>query len=236
MPSSSMIGSPMNGPDAPSTPSPRQGFSRRLLTVFGISAPIGGVVGYFVGRALKQSGTALPDLSVADVASVMIGIVLLFSAGYAYVATTSPTRWNRMVEKQPADEPVDPDSLRSGRFQAAVAALAGIMIMIPPIALLNGFGTQALGAIAVGLFVLLAVQSWINWRLWREGDELTRAVIAQTGAVCFWVLQLGLFAWATLTKLKLASDVDSWTLMTVLMGAYLIVSVVISTRRGLVAV
>ncbi|OYW23757.1 MULTISPECIES: hypothetical protein [unclassified Sphingomonas] len=226
----------MNAPDAPSAPSPRRSFSRRLLTVFGISAPIGGVVGYFVGRALKQSGATLPDLSVADVASVIIGIVLLFSAAYAYVATTSPARWNRMVEKQPDDESVDPDALRSGRWQALVAALAGIMIMTPPLAMLNGFGTQTLGAIAVGLFVLLAVQSWINWKLWREGDELTRAVIAQTGAVCFWVLQLGLFAWATITKLKFASDTDSWSLMTVLMGAYLIVSVVISTRRGLVNV
>lgn len=110
------------------------------------------------------------------------------------------------------------------------------MIMVLPIAAMNGFGAQTLGAIAVALFALLAVQSRINWRLWGEGDEVTRAVIAQTGAVCFWVLQLGLFAWAALTKLKLASDVDSWTLMTVLMGAYLIVSVVISTRRGLVNV
>lgn len=226
----------MNAPDAPSGNDRPASAWRRALTAMIISAPIGGVIGYSVGRALKQSGTPLPDLSITDVASVMIGIILLFSAGYAYVATTSPARWNRMVEKQPADEPVDPDSLRSGRFQAAVAALAGIMIMTPPIALLNEFGTQALGAIAVGLFVLLAVQSWINWKLWREGDELTRAVIAQTGAICFWVLQLGLFAWAALTKLKLASDVDSWTLVNVLMGAYLIVSVVISTRRGLVTV
>lgn len=226
----------MNAPDAPSGKGRPASAWRRALTATIISAPIGGVIGYSVGRALKQSGATLPDLSVADVASVIIGIILLFSAAYAYVATTSPARWNRMVEKQPADEPVDPDALRSGRWQALVAALAGIMIITPPIAVQNGFGTQILGAIAAGLFALLAVQSWINWRLWREGDELTRAVIAQTGAICFWVLQLGLFAWATLTKMKLASDVDSWSLMTVLMGAYLIISVVISTRRGLVNV
>ncbi|MBY0582211.1 MAG: hypothetical protein K2P68_04740 [Sphingomonas sp.] len=50
------------------------------------------------------------------------------------------------------------------------------------------------------------------------------------------MLQLGLFIWAALTRLDLVADVDSWTLMTVLMTAYLVVSVTISVRRGLVAV
>ncbi len=226
----------MNGPNPPSADTKRASLLRRVLTMIAIGAAVAAVPGYFVGRALKRSGTPLPDLAIADIASALIGIVLLISAAYAWFATTSGARWNRMVEKQPIDEPVDPETLQSGRWQAVVAALAGVMIIIPPLAAKAALAPLPLAFIAVGLFALLAAQSWINWALWRDGDELTRTVIAQTGALCFWVLQLCLFVWAVLTKLGLAADIDSWSLMTVLMGVYLIASVAISTRRGLVAV
>ena len=42
-----------------------------------------------------------------------------------------------------------------------------------------------------------------------------------------------LFVWAALTRLDLVAEVDSWTLMTVMMGTYLGVSMIISFRRGL---
>lgn len=222
----------MNAPDPKSKRNPL----RRMAIAFLVGLPTGGVAGYGVGWALKRSGTPPPDVSFADFASIFIGVVLLLSAGYAFFATTSTRRWNRLVERQPSDEPVDPETLQSGRRQGLVAALAGAMYMTPPIALFAGLASPILSVVAAGLFVLLAIECWINWTLWRDGDELTRTVIAQTGAVCFWVLQLGLFVWASLTKLKLASEIDAWSLMTVVMGAYLIGSVVISTRRGLVTV
>lgn len=224
----------MNGPEAPA---PARNLWRRMLIAGAIGAPFGAVAGYFVGRALKR-GTLTPllDWTLADLFSLLIALTLLISAGYAAWATTSRKRWNEMVEKQPADSRVDPAAINSGRRQAWVAALAGILMMAPPIAAHAGLVTEGRAAIAIALGGLLAVQGWINWGLWRDGDELTRTVIAQTGALCFWVLQFCLFIWAALTRLDLVADVDSWTLMTVMMAAYLVVSVTISVRRGLVNV
>ena len=48
------------------------------------------------------------------------------------------------------------------------------------------------------------------------------------------MLQLALFAWATLARLRLVADVDSWTLMTVLMGVYLAATTIVQARRGLI--
>jgi hypothetical protein len=228
----------MNGPEKP----PKRRIWRRIIINTLICSLIGAVAGYFVGRALKQSGAALPfpDWSLAEFASILIGVALLFSAVYTLVATTSVARWKAMVEKQPlkdtADLAIDPAALVEGRRAAWVAAIAGLAVFVPPIAAHAGLDLETRGAVAVVLGGLLALESWINWQLWRDGDELTRTVIAQTGAFCFWVLQLGLFIWAALAKLDLVADVDSWALVTILMGTYLVASVTISVRRGLVNV
>lgn len=224
----------MNGPDAPST---TRNLWRRMLIAGAIGAPIGGVGGYFVGRALKR-GSLVPllDWTLADLFSLLIALTLLISAGYAAWATTSRKRWNEMVEKQPVDTEVDPAALVEGRRGALVAALGGLLIMTPPIAAHAGLGTEMRGVVALALGALLLVECAINWKIWKDGDELTRTVTAQTGALCFWVLQLGLFIWAALARLDLVAEVDSWTLMTILMGAYLVTSVTISVRRGLVNV
>lgn len=224
----------MNGPDAPAT---TRNLWRRMLIAGAIGAPIGGVAGYFVGRALKRGSIApLLDWTLADLCSLLIALTLLISAGYAAWATTSRKRWNEMVEKQSADTEVDPAALVEGRRGALVAALGGLLIMIPPIAAHAGLGTEMRSVVAFALGALLLVECLINWKIWKDGDELARAVIAQTGALCFWVLQLGLFIWAALARLDLVAEVDSWTLMTILMGAYLVTSVTISVRRGLVNV
>ncbi|MBY0305157.1 MAG: hypothetical protein K2W86_08430 [Sphingomonas sp.] len=224
----------MNGPDAPAT---TRNLWRRMLIAGTIGAPIGGVAGYFVGRALKRGSiVALLDWTLADLFSLLIALTLLISAGYAAWATTSRKRWNEMVEKQPVDTEVDPAALVEGRRGALVAALGGLLIMVPPIAAHAGLGTEMRSVVALALGALLLVECLINWKMWKDGDELARAVIAQTGALCFWVLQLGLFIWAALARLDLVAEVDSWTLMTILMGAYLVTSVTISVRRGLVNV
>ncbi|MFV1241627.1 hypothetical protein QML18_29490, partial [Klebsiella pneumoniae] len=52
----------------------------------------------------------------------------------------------------------------------------------------------------LGVLAALAVQTWLNWRLYRTSDELVRQVTLMAGAVCFWSGQLALFVWATLAK------------------------------------
>lgn len=216
-------------------PSSNRNPLRRIAIVALIAAPIGGALGYATGRALKRGHVdVLRDWSIADLASLVIALMLIISAGFVGWAATHARRWNEMVERLPADESLDPAALVNGRRQALVAGLAGVMLALPPLAAHAGLsmGGAALAALGVGL--LLAVQTWINLRLWRDGDELTRAVIAQSGGACFWLLQLALFGWATLTRLKLLPEADAWTLVTVMMSVYLLVSFIVSARRGLV--
>ncbi len=220
----------MNTPDRPKR-SPLQ----RLAVSIAIFAPIGAVAGYFVGRTLKaaEPGGIQFTWTLGELFSVVIAFMLIFSGAVVAYAATSDRRWNRMVEHQAADEPVDPAARTSGVRQAWVCVLAGGLMLAPPIAAHLPLGVEARVGIAVAIGLLMVVETWINLKLWRDGDELTRAVIAQTGALCFWSLQLALFGWAALAKLDLVADIDSWTMFTVLMGAYLVASLVISQRRGL---
>ena len=231
MPSSSMIGTPMTPPDRPKRPA-----LRRLAFSIAIFAPIGAVAGYVIGRKLKAAvpGGVPFTWTMAEVMSLVIALILIFSGAVAAFAATSDRRWNRIVEHQAADEPVDPAARTSGVRQALVCILAGGMMIAPAIAAHIPLSIETRLAIAVAIGLLLAIQTWFNLKLWRDGDELTRAVIAQTGALCFWMLELVLFGWAALAKLMLVPDIDSWTMFTLLMGVYLIVSVVVAQRRGLV--
>ncbi|MBA4047714.1 MAG: hypothetical protein C0476_04145, partial [Sphingomonas sp.] len=209
---------------------------QRLSWSIAIFAPIGGMTGYYVGRTLKAAGPGgVPfTWTLAELFSLVIALMLIISGVVVAIAATSDRRWNRMVEDQAADEPVDPAARTSGVRQAWVCILAGGLMLAPPIAAHIPLGVEVRVGLAVVIGLLMVVETWINLKLWRDGDELTRAVIAQTGALCFWTLQLGLFGWAALAKLDLVPDIDGWTMFTLVMGTYLIVSVVIARRRGLV--
>ena len=215
---------------------PKRSALRRLAFSIAIFAPVGGVTGYFVGRTLKaaEPGGIPFTWTLSELFSLVIAFMLIFSGAFVAFAATNGRRWNRMVEHQPADEPVDPAARTSGVRQALVCGMAGAMMIAPPIAAHIPLGLEVRIAIAVAIGVLLAIQTWFNLKLWRDGDELTRAVIAQTGALCFWMLEFALFGWAALAKLMLVPDIDSWTMFTLLMGVYLIVSMVVAKRRGLV--
>jgi len=220
----------------PNADAPRLTFTRRLLISLLVFAPIGAVAGYVLGRMLKKAapGGFAVTWTSAEAASLFIAALLVVSGLAIAFAASNDRRWNLMVERQAPDEPVDPAARTSGVRQALVCILAGAMMMVPPIAAHASLGVETRVAIAGAIALLLAVQSWFNVKLWRDGDELTRAVIASTGAVCFWTLQLLLFGWAALAKLALVAEIDSWTMFTVLMGGYLIASAVIGQRRGLV--
>jgi hypothetical protein len=62
---------------------------------------------------------------------------------------------------------------------------------------------------------------------------MIRQMVAEAGAVCFWVRQGALFLWAAAEKLELVPALSAWDMMTILMGFYLVISSVISVRRGL---
>ncbi|MGC6399908.1 hypothetical protein ACNI3Q_04940 [Sphingomonas sp. FW199] len=200
-------------------------------------AVVGGLVGFLFGKWLKTSGQldGAAPWPGEDIASLAIAAVLVFAGVMTWFAASSPARYARMIDKtMEPGETVDPDAIWSARMQAALCTLAGLLFAAPPL-LANLADLPAIGApAAVAILALVAVESWLNIRLWRRSDELNRSIIAQTGAVCFWTMQLALFIWATLAKLALVPDVSSWTMLTVLMAGYLLASIWVGWRRGLV--
>lgn len=196
---------------------------------------IGGmVVGAAVGAGLAMSGAL--DIVLGwranEVATGIIGIMLLAVAAVLAAGGASPALYRRLIDRSPEQEPVEAADLVFVRRQAIVAALGGVLLLAVPFAAHAGLGTEGRVAAAVAVFALLAVQTVFNIRLWREGDELTRRVIADSGAISFWLLQFALFAWATLVMLDLAPEIESWTSVAVLMAVYLVASSVVAFRRG----
>jgi hypothetical protein len=62
---------------------------------------------------------------------------------------------------------------------------------------------------------------------------MLRRVMSETSAMAFWALQLCLFVYAAAERLGLVGTISGWGLTGILMGVYLIASIVASARRGL---
>lgn len=119
------------------------------------------------------------------------------------------------------------------RLQGAVLTLAGACLLIPPVyAASPAPGTGAAHALFALIVALIALQSWLNLRVWRGSDELLRRVTIETGAASFWLLQGALFLWAAAEVLGLAPAMTSWDHLSILMLVYVAVSTIISTRLG----
>ena len=88
-------------------------------------------------------------------------------------------------------------------------------------------------AVMAGIVALFLVQTVGNLILWQRSDELVRQVMAETGAVSFWLLQGALFLWAAGEKLNLLPALSLWDAVAVLMASYLLISTLVSARRGL---
>lgn len=204
---------------------------RFVLAAAGMIA--GAVIGWGASRIIKQGGLDLSGATWSDVAAATIAAMLLASGVIVGLASFSNRLAGRMIDPT-SDRPAKPAQVSFYRQQAAVMALAGVMLAAPLAARLvwqplPGGLAQAIMAGVVALFLL---QALLNVTVWMKADELMRQMIVQSGSVCFWVLQGGLFLWACAEKLELAPALSAWDLMTILMGVYLVVSSFMSIRRG----
>lgn len=116
-----------------------------------------------------------------------------------------------------------------GVLQITVMLLAGTMLLAPM------FATDWLSPdmVFAGVVVLLVIQSAANLMLWRAADEMLRRVMWETSAMAFWALQLALFVYAAAERLGLIEGVSAWGMTGVMMGVYLIASMIASARRGI---
>jgi hypothetical protein len=215
-------------------PPPRRGLSAMTVALTALGLVLGGAAGWCVGRLIKSSGAH--GLPWSDTIALLLGVVFLATG--VLLATLAASRRGRALIANPRSpdlsRPASPAQTRFFVAQAAVLALAGAML-VAPVAVDLGAGRAAgLGpALMAGILAAFAGQTVLNVYVWLRSDEVFRAVISETGAICFWLLQGALFLWAAGEKLKVLPAITSWDAVTVLMAAYLVVSTVIAYRRGL---
>jgi hypothetical protein len=226
MPSSLTTGPRPNSPMA----EPRK--PRRL-----VRAAIGGVVGFALAFAAGQIGLIdwVAEMPGEDIASTAVAALLVMLGLFSMVAASSSALYRRMAENYREGDPLDGKVLRYLRVSGLVLLLAAALLLAPPLAVRFGLTGDAAIPVAIGIAVLLALQTWLNLCILRSSDELSRAAMTEASVASFWLLQLGLFGWAVLAKLGLAASVSLWTLMTISMVIYLVVSIVAAIRRGMFA-
>jgi len=202
-----------------------------------VRAAIGAVVGLVLGFAAGQAGLFdwLEGLPGEDIASTTLAGMLLLLGLFALVAASSRTLYRRMAENYREGDPLDGSVLRYLRASGVVLILSAVLLLAPPLAVRYGLTGDAAIAVAAGMAALLAFQTWLNLRIMRTSDELSRAAMAEASVASFWLLQLGLFGWAALARLGLVAEVSMWTLMTISTAIYLVVSIVSALRRGMFA-
>lgn len=197
--------------DLPSPLRPKEARRPLWRTLAGIAglALLGGVTGYLLGGAGRDA-TGRWDDEIAMVMAIALTAMALMSAV--------------VMAARPRDVPKG-----CGLLQIAVLALAAAMFALPV------FGPRyatpdTIFAVIVGLLVL---QSVANLMLWRAADEMLRRIMAETSALAFWALQTALFVYAAAERLGLVEGVTAWGMTGILMGTYIVASMVASVRRGM---
>ncbi len=204
-----------------------------MLAVGGLL--IGAPAGWALGRLIKTgrytqltwSDFAALALAAALIAvGLIIGALLASRRGQSILANGNSPGYARPLRKE---------QVRHFGLQAGVILLAGGMLAAPVLSEIaaHGAASAAGGWVMAGVALAFALQTALNIAVWRASDEVVRRVTAEAGAACFWLLQGALFLWASGEKLGVLPAISSWDMITVLMGAYLVASCLISIRSGL---
>ncbi len=205
---------------------------RRLRLL--LAAPLavmGALAGYGVGRLLKARHFGLNVSNWSDGLAMLLAASMMAMGLLILAFTLNRGLAGRMVDPA-GGRPASKSQLSFYRQQGLVMLLAGVMMALP-LAMVIGELSQPLRlGLMAAIVLLFAVQSAFNFIVWRRADEFVRRLIAETSAVCFWLLQSALFLWAAGERLALLPPISAWTGTVVLMSVYLTASAFISLRRG----
>ncbi len=203
------------------------------LALAGAGMVVGAGFGWLIGRLAKTGALDMSSASWADLAAGTIAAMLLATGVMIGLVSFNGRLAGKLIDPT-SDRPARPAQASVYRQQAAVMALAGLMMAAPVVARLafEPLPVDLAQAIMAGIVALFLLQTLFNVTVWMRADEMVRQMIAESGSVCFWVLQGALFLWACAEKLQLAPALSAWDLMTILMGVYLVISSLISIRRG----
>lgn len=180
----------------------------KLLGVAGLAAA-GGATGFVMARFVDLAAMPWADALATGLSALLLATALI-SAG--------------VMATRPSDVPKG-----CGLLQIAVFILAGLLLLLP----IYGSAWFSPDMVFWGIAVLLAVQSAANLMLWKQADEMLQRVMWETSAMAFWALQLALFLYAAAERLGLVEGLTAWGMLGILMGVYLVASVIASWRRGM---
>jgi hypothetical protein len=193
---------------------------------------IGGVFGAAFGYASMSAVTRLAENGIDNlhIWAFCVAIMLVAIGLVTLGASLSDARLRQAYGIAP-DEPDLHHERRTTRLQGAVLVVAGMVMVIPALGPdILPVGRYAAMVIILGL---LALETWINWTIYREGDEFARAVIADTSSLTFGIVQMALFVWASAEVFGLAPTASALDLMTALMVIYILCAGIVTVRRGL---
>lgn len=205
-------------------------WARRVTTGL-LAGVVFGVIGYGIGQFLADAfpgfSPDLADLRWADVVAAGLAALLLFACLGTVVTSLNRRALGGILK---LEGPAGDGEVRDVRVQSAIMGLSGVIMVLPMI--LSQMAVPVTASLA-GICLLLVLHTALNLRLYRSVDELFRRVVVEAGALTFWLGQGLLFLWAAAERLAVAPPITAWDIYVVLMGVYLVVSMVVTIRRGL---
>lgn len=213
-------------------PASMSGSVRGLIKAL-LAGAVCGVIGYFVGQMAYDLfpglGHDLSGVRWADVVAILLAAIMVIASLATAIRSLDRKGLGKTLN---LEGPAGDGEVREVRLQAAILVLSGLILPLPMI--LSSVGAPvALSLAAVA--ALLILHTVLNFHLYRTVDELFRRVVVEAGAATFWLGQGLLFLWAAAERLSAVPPITAWDAYVVLMGVYLVVSMIVTMRRGLAA-
>lgn len=215
------------------SPTSRRAGPRRLMKVVAaaaIAAPAGYFLGQFLARVFPDAGPLAGWFEAILWPDVVAGLLALSMAAASliiFLFARSPDRAARLLA---LPEAASPGEMRLLRRQAIICLLSALALVLPFV--LPAGGVAPLVALIL-IAAIMAFHSVLNLRLYRDSDEMLRAVTTEAAMKTFWIGQGGLFLWAAAERVGVAPDVTAWGVYVALMGLYLVIGAVVTAKRGL---
>ena len=196
-----------------------------------IGALLGAGIGYGFMTMAEHMHVSIKSMTWADLGALWLGITFLGIGIAIYAISFNRREVAKNLEGMQAKLPATDEEIRSYRLQAVTLILAGVMLLLPVLAmgsLASTTGAPAL--IFAAIAVLFVVQTAANVQLWRTSDEFLQRQMLLTAAVTFAIGQGLLFLWAAAEHLHLARAITSWDTIVVLMAIYMLTGAYLGIR------
>jgi hypothetical protein len=206
-------------------------FTPKVLLRMGIGAIAGAAVGYLGVELLMHLHISPRQVGWSDAIALWISIVFIALGLVVGLVSTNRSRLAKELEPE-ATVPASAGEVHITRLQAAVLAIAGVLMGTPVFA--QPYIAQHPGGnyvVFVSILVVFALQTWLNIRIWVASDEFLRKTILQVTALTFTIGQGLFFLAAAAEHLHLIAPISSWNVYSLLMLLYLLVTFYIGLRN-----